>query len=61
VELRRTSYDTAAADARFHELGYPYADGMLAPVDADAVARSYEESSRRKTLAPESLIEAGPA
>jgi predicted phosphodiesterase len=60
VELRRTRYDTAAASARFRELGYPYADGMLAPVDADAVARSYEESSR-KPLAPESLIEAEPA
>jgi diadenosine tetraphosphatase ApaH/serine/threonine PP2A family protein phosphatase len=60
VELRCTRYDTTAASAEFHELGYPYADGMLSPVDADAVARSYEESSG-KPLAPESLIEAEPA
>jgi predicted phosphodiesterase len=55
VELRRTEYDTEAAAARFHTLGYPYADGMLSPVDADAVAAGYEESSGRP-LAPESLI-----
>jgi predicted phosphodiesterase len=45
VELRRTGYDTGAASARFHALGYPFADGMLAPVDADAVAARYEASS----------------
>jgi putative phosphoesterase len=55
VELRRTSYDTAAARARFHALGYPFADGTLAPVDADAVAAKYEASST-KPLSPESLI-----
>jgi predicted phosphodiesterase len=57
VELRRTSYDTDAASARFHALGYPFADGMLAPVDADAVAARFEEASG-KPLPPESLIEA---
>jgi predicted phosphodiesterase len=55
VELRRTSYDTAAASARFHALGYPFAAGMLGPVDADDVAARYEESSA-KPLSPESLI-----
>ena len=45
VDLRRTAYDTEAASAHFHALGYPYAGGMLAPVDADAVARRYEEAS----------------
>jgi putative phosphoesterase len=45
VQLRRTTYDTASADAAFHALGYPAADLMLAPVDADAVAESYERSS----------------
>jgi hypothetical protein len=60
VELRRTRYDTDAASARFHALGYPFADGMLAPVDADAVARRYEESSG-EPVAPESLIEPEPA
>jgi predicted phosphodiesterase len=60
VELRRTAYDTAAASAQFHVLGYPYAHGMLGPVDADAVARRYEDVSGRP-LAPESLIGAQPA
>ena len=55
VELQRTSYDTDAASARFHALGYPFADGMLAPVDADAVAARYEESSG-EPVSPESLI-----
>jgi diadenosine tetraphosphatase ApaH/serine/threonine PP2A family protein phosphatase len=55
VELRRTSYDTAAASERFHALGYPFAAGMLGPVDADEVAARYEESSA-KPLSPESLI-----
>ena len=55
VELRRTSYDTAAASARFHALGYPFAAGMLAPVDADAVAAKYEASSA-KPPSPDSLI-----
>ncbi len=55
VDLRRTDYDTEAASAHFHALGYPYAGGMLAPVDADAVARRYEEASG-KPLDPASLI-----
>ena len=55
VELRRTGYDTAAASARFHAMGYPFAEGMLAPVDADAVAERYEASSA-KPPSPESLI-----
>jgi putative phosphoesterase len=56
IELRRTSYDTEAASARFHALGYPFADGMLAPVDADAVAARYEESSA-KPVSAESLTD----
>jgi predicted phosphodiesterase len=59
VELRRTTYDTDAASARFQALGYPYADGMLAPVDADAVADSYEQSSA-KPVSPDSLIAREP-
>jgi predicted phosphodiesterase len=55
VELRRTVYDTDAAIAQFHALGYPFADGMLGPVDADAVAASYEEASA-KPVSPASLI-----
>jgi predicted phosphodiesterase len=43
VELRRTEYDVTAATDAFRTLDYPLADTMLAPVDADAVARSYEE------------------
>jgi predicted phosphodiesterase len=54
VELQRTSYDTEAAAAHFAALGYPAADTMLAPVDADAVARGYEEASG-KPVAPDSL------
>ena len=42
VELRRTPYDTDAATAAFAAVGYPTAREMLAPVDADAVARKYE-------------------
>ena len=55
VELRRTGYDTGAASARFHALGYPFADGMLAPVDADAVAARYEASSG-EPVSPDSLV-----
>jgi predicted phosphodiesterase len=58
VELRRTEYDTDAASARFHALGYPYADGMLGHVDADGVAAAYEEASG-KPVSPASLIAAG--
>jgi putative phosphoesterase len=42
VRLVRTPYDTAAATETFRLLGYPLADTMLAPVDADAVAAAYE-------------------
>jgi predicted phosphodiesterase len=45
VRLQRTPYDVAAATAWFRELGYPLADTMLAPVDADAVARRYEAAA----------------
>jgi putative phosphoesterase len=41
VELVRTEYDVEAAAAAFRRLGYPL-ETMLAPVDADAVARRYE-------------------
>ena len=51
VELRRTAYDTEAASARFHALGYPFADGMLAPVDADAVAAALRGVQRPSRLA----------
>jgi hypothetical protein len=53
ARLVRTSYDTGAATATFRELGYPSADTMLAPVDADAVAKRYEAVSEEPT-APES-------
>jgi predicted phosphodiesterase len=55
VEHRRTPYDTGAASALFRALGYPSAETALAPVDADAVARRYEEAGA-KPVAPESLI-----
>jgi predicted phosphodiesterase len=45
VELRRTDYDVAAATATFRELGYPLAGEMLAPKDADAIARRYEDAA----------------
>jgi diadenosine tetraphosphatase ApaH/serine/threonine PP2A family protein phosphatase len=54
VELRRTDYDTAAATARFRELGYPIADEMLGPKDAGAIARRYEDAAG-EPVAPESL------
>jgi putative phosphoesterase len=53
VQLLRTPYDTAAATAAFRALGYPSADTMLAPVDADAIAARYEAVSGEPT-APES-------
>jgi hypothetical protein len=49
VELVRTPYDTEAAAAHFRALGYPAADTMLAPVDADAVAARYEAASGEPT------------
>jgi putative phosphoesterase len=56
VRLMRTSYDTASADAAFHAVGYPAAELMLARVDADAVAKSYERSSAQP-VSPASLID----
>jgi predicted phosphodiesterase len=53
VELRRTEYDTEAATQAFARLGYPLAEDMLAPVDADAVAARYEASGDAP-VAPES-------
>ena len=43
VELRRTGYDTGAAVARFAAVGYPLAESILARVDADSIARRYED------------------
>jgi predicted phosphodiesterase len=45
VQLMRTRYDTAAATEAFSALGYPLAETMLGPVDADAVARRYEDEA----------------
>jgi putative phosphoesterase len=56
VQFSRTAYDTASADAAFHALGYPAADLMLAAVDPDAVAESYERSSAQP-VAEASLID----
>ena len=56
VRLMRTIYDTAAADAAFHALGYPSAELMLARVDPDAVAERYERS-RGQPVAEDSLID----
>jgi hypothetical protein len=50
----RTEYDTGAAAAGFRQLGYPLADTMLAPVDADAVAARYEAAAG-EPVEPESL------
>jgi diadenosine tetraphosphatase ApaH/serine/threonine PP2A family protein phosphatase len=54
VSLRRTEYDVEAATAAFAALGYPTAEAMLAPVDADAIARKYEATAD-DPVAPESL------
>ena len=54
VELRRTPYDVEAATEAFRAVGYPLAGEMLAPVDADAVARRYEEQGGAE-LDPASL------
>jgi predicted phosphodiesterase len=54
VELRRTEYDTVAASAAFRELGYPMADQMLGPKDADAIARRFEDAAGAP-VSPESL------
>ncbi len=54
VSLRRTEYDVEAATAAFAAVGYPTAAGMLAPVDADALARSYEATADTP-VAPASL------
>ena len=45
LSLRRTGYDVEAATAAFAALGYPTAREMLAPVDADALARKYEATA----------------
>jgi predicted phosphodiesterase len=45
AQLVRTPYDTAAATASFRALGYPLAETMLAAVDADTVARRYEDEA----------------
>jgi predicted phosphodiesterase len=45
VDLLHTPYDTAAADAAFHALGYPAADLVFAAVDPDEVAARYERTS----------------
>jgi predicted phosphodiesterase len=41
--LMRTDYDVDAAVAAFDAVGYPLAHSILAPVDADAIARRYED------------------
>lgn len=56
IRLMRTRYDTAAADARFHAVGYPAADLIFAPVDPDVVAERYERASA-EPLPRESLID----
>jgi predicted phosphodiesterase len=56
VRLMRTDYDIEAAAAAFRTLGYPMADGMVTPVDADAIARKYEAASGAPT-SPESRAE----
>jgi hypothetical protein len=45
VRLIRTGYDTAAADAEFHALGYPAADLIFTDADPDEVAQRYERAS----------------
>ena len=45
IDLRCTPYDVDAATVAFRAAGYPLADSVLAPVDADAVARRYEEQA----------------
>jgi predicted phosphodiesterase len=54
--LIRTPYDTAAADAHFHEIGYPAADLVFPDADPDEVAERYEQASARP-LPEASLIE----
>ena len=56
VQLMHTSYDVAAADARFHGLGYPAADLMFSTADPDVVAERYGRSSH-EPVAPESRID----
>jgi predicted phosphodiesterase len=45
VALRRTPYDTAAADERFRALGYPAAELVFTTVDPDEVAERFEAAS----------------
>jgi predicted phosphodiesterase len=56
VRLIRTPYDTAAADARFHALGYPAADLVFAEVNPDEVAERYELAAANQVAAA-SLID----
>lgn len=58
VQLRRTSYDVARADAAFRALGYPAAHLVFSTEDPEAVAAGFERAAQRP-LAPESLIAAG--
>ena len=58
VQLRRTSYDVAGADAAFRALGYPAADLVFSIEDPDSIAEEFERAAERP-LAPESLISAG--
>ena len=58
VALRRTPYDTAAADAAFRALGYPAAELVFADVDPDEVAERYEAASGESPAAA-SLIAPG--
>jgi predicted phosphodiesterase len=58
VALARTPYDTAAADAAFHALGYPAAALVFAAVDPDEVAARFERASGEpvdpaSTIAPD--------
>ena len=55
ARLVRTDYDTAAADAAFHALGYPAAHLVFEAVDPDEVAERYERASG-EPLSPDSLI-----
>jgi predicted phosphodiesterase len=57
VQLRRTAYDVADADAAFRALAYPAADLVFSSEDPDAVADGFEQAAHRP-LSPESLITA---
>jgi putative phosphoesterase len=59
VRLMRTAYDTQAAERHFRALGYPAADLMLAPVDADAVAAGYERAAAKPVSEASRIPHAG--